>query len=169
MSGRLNCPPWHCRHPSQEVKNRLFCQSFLSGGFFPHLLVESFFQIAKSIPRYGKQIRVCLQIKSSETVKLLTIKPCWPRGEFPVEGEGGREGLYNKCYIQLGARQVALPYYHFVSPSPYKVGRFYHATPSPFFSFFLLFFDMHLSQAGKQNNPFMDDLLIGSHMNHSTA
>lgn len=83
-------------------------------------------------------------------------------------GGGGRKGLYNKCYIQLGARQVALPYYHFVSPSPYKGGRFYHATP-PFFSFFLLFFDMHLSQAGKQNNPFMDDLLKGSHMNHSTA
>ena len=152
---------------SGRKKNRLFCQSFLSRRFFPHLLTESFFQIAKSIPRYGKQICVCLQIKSSETVKLLTIKPCWPRGEFPVEGEGGREGLYNKCYIQLGARQVALPYYH--SPLPIKGVAFTMQTPPPFFSFFLLFFDMNLPQTGKQNKPFMDDLLKGSHMNHSTA
>ena len=53
-------------------------------------------------------------------------------------------------------------------PLPIK-GVAFTMQPPFFFSFFLLFFDMHLSQAGKQNNLFMDDLLKGSHMNHSTA
>lgn len=140
MGGRLNCPPWHCRHPSQEVKNRLFCQSFLSGGFFPQLLVESFFQIAKSIPRYGKQIRVCLQIKSSETVKPLIIKPCWPRGEFSVEGEGG-EGkgytinvIYNRGQGRLHCLIIIL-----CRPLPIK-GVAFTMQPPPLFFFLSVIF-----------------------------